>query len=258
MAVSQSYALTLALVFCLEYWLKRWREVLDGKISRSILGYVIYRFFHLFLLVGAGLFLYSKVNIISWIAFSVLLVLVGCLEVPVTMLRFRIQKRWEIGFYQLNYLIPVLLVVLSQFVDYRPLYNFDYRMIFLVIFLADPTNYLIRWTLGKDEPSFVKTTALQFLPGDKFAFASESAATTSTDDEARLKVGRKIGTLERFLILFLVSSGNVASIGLVITAKSIVRYPRLSEPEFAEYYLFGTLLSVVLALASCFLILGGI
>lgn len=44
--------------------------------------------------------------------------------------------------------------------------------------------------------------------------------------------------------------------GLVITAKSIVRYPQLSHPEFAEYYLLGTLFSVVLALASSFLVLG--
>jgi len=71
-------------------------------------------------------------------------------------------------------------------------------------------------------------------------------------------VGRRIGTIERWLIVLLIATKNVASIGLVITAKSIVRYPQLSDKDFAEYYLFGTLLSVVLALASGLVVLGGI
>jgi hypothetical protein len=54
------------------------------------------------------------------------------------------------------------------------------------------------------------------------------------------------------------ATGNIPSIGLVITAKSIVRYPQLRDRAFAEYYLFGTLLSVVVALGSGLVVLGGI
>lgn len=58
--------------------------------------------------------------------------------------------------------------------------------------------------------------------------------------------GRFIGTLERLLILMFISIEQYSAIGLVLTAKSIARYDRISkEKDFAEYYLLGTLLSTV-------------
>lgn len=257
MTVSQPYALTLTIVFCLEYSLKKWWEQLGGKASRIALSYITYRMVHLLLLTAAGFILFSEVELLSWISRAIFFVLVGCLEIPATVARLEIQKRYKVNFYHLNLLIPLLLAILSYFAAYPPLYNLNFRMLFLVTFLADPANYLVRWVLCKDESSLLERLALELLPIERYSFAGEIAAASTGEDLAALRAGRKIGTLERLLILFLVASGNVASIGLVITAKSIVRYPRLNEPEFAEYYLFGTLLSVVIVLASCFLVLGG-
>ncbi len=57
-------------------------------------------------------------------------------------------------------------------------------------------------------------------------------------------IGRVIGTLERIIMLVLVSIGQYSAIGLVLTAKSIARYEKISKDEkFAEYYLLGTLMS---------------
>ena len=64
--------------------------------------------------------------------------------------------------------------------------------------------------------------------------------------------GMYIGWLERILILTAVIMRSPATIGLVLTAKSIVRYQEMKSGRFAEYFLIGTLLSIVLA------ILGGI
>lgn len=42
-----------------------------------------------------------------------------------------------------------------------------------------------------------------------------------------------------------------AAIGLVFTAKSIARYDEITKnPSFAEYYLVGTLLSVIIAVSA--------
>lgn len=62
--------------------------------------------------------------------------------------------------------------------------------------------------------------------------------------------GRFIGTLEKIIILIFISIGRYSAIGLVLTAKSIVRYDdRISkEKDFAEYYLLGTLLRTVLVI----------
>lgn len=63
------------------------------------------------------------------------------------------------------------------------------------------------------------------------------------------QAGRLIGTLERLIIISLMSMGQYSAIGLVLTVKSIARYSKISDdPEFAEYYLVGTLLSTLAVL----------
>ncbi len=67
--------------------------------------------------------------------------------------------------------------------------------------------------------------------------------------------GRFIGTVERIIMLIFISIGQYASIGLVLTAKSIARYDRISkEKDFAEYYLLGTLISTVIVIVCSFII----
>jgi len=67
--------------------------------------------------------------------------------------------------------------------------------------------------------------------------------------------GRFIGTIERIIMLIFLSIGQYSAIGLVLTAKSIARYDRISkEKDFAEYYLLGTLISTVTAII-CVLII---
>lgn len=63
------------------------------------------------------------------------------------------------------------------------------------------------------------------------------------------KAGRLIGTLERVIILILISLNQYSVIGLVLTAKSIARYDKIAkDPSFSEYYLIGTLLSTLAAI----------
>ncbi len=62
--------------------------------------------------------------------------------------------------------------------------------------------------------------------------------------------GMMIGIIERVLIVTLVYVDEIAAISLVLTAKSIIRFPEASRgnKSFAEYYLIGTLTSVTMAL----------
>jgi hypothetical protein len=59
--------------------------------------------------------------------------------------------------------------------------------------------------------------------------------------------GRTIGVLERALALTLVYHGEFSALGLVIAAKSLARFKALEDREFAEYFLIGTLASLLLA-----------
>lgn len=65
--------------------------------------------------------------------------------------------------------------------------------------------------------------------------------------------GALIGNLERLLVAILMYYGQYGAIGLVFTAKSVTRFEKISkEPSFAEYYLIGSLYSMI-----CVLILYG-
>lgn len=63
------------------------------------------------------------------------------------------------------------------------------------------------------------------------------------------RAGRWIGWLERTLILTAVTLGSPAAAGLIVAAKSVFRFSETKDRPFAEYFLIGTLLSVVLAVA---------
>lgn len=78
----------------------------------------------------------------------------------------------------------------------------------------------------------------------------------ATTHEEIKNAGRTIGYLERLIIIILMAMNQYAAIGLVITAKSIARYEQLStEKAFAEYYLLGTLLSLLTVISTGLLFL---
>ena len=61
--------------------------------------------------------------------------------------------------------------------------------------------------------------------------------------------GRTIGMLERAIALTLVMLGQFGALGLVVGAKSLARMKALEDREFAEYFLIGTLASLLIAVA---------
>lgn len=67
--------------------------------------------------------------------------------------------------------------------------------------------------------------------------------------QTRLRHGGNIGNLERLIIIVFMCLGQYAAIAIVFTAKSIVRFKDFENRSFAEYYLYGTLMSVVTAIA---------
>jgi hypothetical protein len=59
--------------------------------------------------------------------------------------------------------------------------------------------------------------------------------------------GRIIGLLERLLVFSLVLQGEYGAFGLIIATKGLARFKNLDDREFAEYFLVGTMLSIILA-----------
>lgn len=67
------------------------------------------------------------------------------------------------------------------------------------------------------------------------------------DDSGLEGSGQLIGILERLLGLVLVLMGEWAALAVVLAAKSIARFEELRDRPFAEYYLVGTLASLLVA-----------
>lgn len=69
-----------------------------------------------------------------------------------------------------------------------------------------------------------------------------------SEEETGFNTGAIIGKLERVLILTLGIMGLFSSIAIVLAAKSLARFKQLEDRDFAEKYLVGTLLSMILAI----------
>ncbi len=93
-------------------------------------------------------------------------------------------------------------------------------------------NLIVRWMIERlaiRPASLMSTGAVGVIRGGEYAR------------------GRAIGSLERLIVFALVSKGEYGALGLVIAAKGLARFKDLQDREFAEYFLIGTMLSMVLA-----------
>jgi ABC-type phosphate transport system permease subunit len=80
-------------------------------------------------------------------------------------------------------------------------------------------------------------------------FTKELADIMSKEETRSLKnAGRWIGLLERTLVYGALCAGRPDAVVIVVTIKSIARFPQFKTEAFAEYYLVGTLLSLLAAL----------
>lgn len=123
------------------------------------------------------------------------------------------------------------------------------------LFMVPGGTALVRWVLDDFVLNPVVPGSVGHREGttDPGAAALEAAVGRDGGSNAlapNLRLGRVIGNLERLIILALVTQGQYAAIGVVLAAKSIVRYERVTHlSHFADYYLIGTLMSMAVALA---------
>ncbi len=77
----------------------------------------------------------------------------------------------------------------------------------------------------------------------------------SADSDEVINAGLYIGWLERLLVLTALVLQSPGTVGFILAAKSIARYPELKSVRFAEYFLIGTLISVTMAVGGAILLL---
>ena len=64
------------------------------------------------------------------------------------------------------------------------------------------------------------------------------------------RLGQLIGMLERWLVACALLTGAWSAVGLIIAAKSLARFKEFEDRNFAEYYLIGTLTSLLIVVVA--------
>lgn len=128
---------------------------------------------------------------------------------------------------------------LSSFTDsvrFSPEIYLFFKCVLFAVVIAKPVNISFKKIFEKYQP-VQKTNENE----------NEAASITGA--------GATIGILERLLMGILIGIGQYAALGLVIAAKSIARYDQISKNKtFAEYFLIGTLYSVLATLVVYFVL----
>lgn len=80
--------------------------------------------------------------------------------------------------------------------------------------------------------------------------ASVEPLAPPTDDVEEYNRGRLIGNLERIVLTIVVAAGSYAALAFLVAAKGVVRSDEFDNRDFAEYFLIGSLTSVLIALCA--------
>jgi Protein of unknown function (DUF3307). len=138
-----------------------------------------------------------------------------------------------------NYIGKALLYLYNSMqMNFAPIMSIKY--LFVILLIGKPSNILIK-NINKKE-YIRKTSDNKIIEIEKYLSEYQNA-------------GKIIGILERLLVVIMIAMKQYAAIGLIFTAKSITRYDKITkEPAFAEYYLVGTLLSLLISIISALLI----
>jgi hypothetical protein len=132
--------------------------------------------------------------------------------------------------------------------------------------IASPTtmNHYLHAALGSDRFALLSAGALTsiFLGGlvveqvlrphtETLRLKSAALPLESSEVKALVGAGMLIGWLERSIVFTLVMAGQPTAAVLTLTAKSVARFPALrrNEEGFAEYFLIGSLTSLVMSFA---------
>lgn len=169
-----------------------------------------------------------------WICLIILLTHAGIdYGKPWLQKRLKLKTSWTFALDQVLHIGIITCLVLFETkngMTYLPLDTLN--LIFYVLLVGKPSNIAFKILFAKYQPT------------------SKKKMDTITG------AGSMIGFLERLVIGACLVYGQFASIGLVFTAKSIARYNKISEdPAFAEYYLIGSLFSILSALLAAWLCL---
>jgi hypothetical protein len=103
---------------------------------------------------------------------------------------------------------------------------------------------------GQILPRLSPRNAIPVPASQETGASPEGARALQPVDQARIGMGRKLGCLERILMLLFVVGGQYEALGLIVAAKGLIRSKEFEDRDFTEYFLLGSLASVLVAVVT--------
>ncbi len=119
-----------------------------------------------------------------------------------------------------------------------------------VFLAAGGGTFFVRGILDKTGSVPVQTPATSPAAAQPVAGTPDTQAQNVEElDTAEFNRGRLIGVIERILLLLIVIVDGYGALGFLIAAKGLIRIKQFEDRDFAEYFLIGTLTSVLIAVS---------
>ena len=162
---------------------------------------------------------------------------------------------------QLLHLVSLLVIAgLAPAVEIRPwlagLPEDFWPWLTLILLIVRPVNISVdilfkRYAEAakRQEEKVVQIPKVPLPVGEEPSFADQKESREAAQEVEG--AGASVGTFERIFTVIFASLGQYAALGLLMAAKSMARYDRINKsPAFAEYYLIGTLYSILFAIVA--------
>lgn len=145
----------------------------------------------------------------------------------------KISKEWMYGLDQAIHLFSIFLGI--YLLDVYDLLNLSF-----ISHLSESV-----WTV-----LILITGFLYLMKPANYTFKMYFRRYNSTIDSNEIpNAGSHIGSIERMVMFILLMMGAEISLGIILTAKTLTRFEKISKDKsFAQYYLLGTLYSILITL----------
>lgn len=164
-------------------------------------------------------------------------------------------------FFNENYSVLNKVIVLLTSSDNLALHLHTQIVLTLIMIVLNIyfVGYLLSFLLAPFKPNnFITETTIEY------PLAVEGLGLKDSNLELRQKIlfmkdspakaGMLIGILERNIIVVLILMNSLSSIGFLIAMKALTRFKQFEDKTFAEYYLIGSMFSIIMALLNGYII----
>lgn len=235
------------------------------KVKDNLIGNVIHSFIHFFVMLFIFIMYSSSYKSIkfNYIYYFEILFCIAFLhfvtdETKTFIVKLKPSFENSILLFIADQLIHILMIVLFisnlkiqkiSKILFNIISNYPYSISVLDKWLITSIIFLsCTWGAGIFIRKYIQTINIKVyrkLIDKKFVIIKKSKDV----DMGSQNGGFIIGILERIFILLVMAIGQPQMVGFVLTAKSIARFKKMDDSSFAEYFIIGTFISFILAIA---------